>query len=78
MTKLSQVVLAVHAGDWALAFRIAAKFPQLGPEKAAIVRAHEVLVHPEFYREMGKDIDAIIMEGKAAIYAKYGKALSKS
>lgn len=73
-TKLSKVVAAVRAGDWPLAFRIAAKFPDLGAERAAIVRAHEALVRPEFYKELGLDIEAVILEGKAAIYARYANA----
>lgn len=71
-TKLSQVKEAVSAGDWNLALRIAAKFPQLGEHKKAIVTAHECLVHPGFYKQLGKDEAALIEAGKAALCERYG------
>jgi hypothetical protein len=75
MTKLAALVAAVHAHDWPTAFRIAARFPRLGPERVAIVRAHEACVRPDFYREVGKDPELLIAEGKAAIFSKYEKEL---
>jgi len=70
-TKLSQLQAAAAAGDWPLALRIAARFPQLGEHKAAITRAHEAHANARFYRQLGKDPDALIAEGIAALKARY-------
>lgn len=71
-TKLSQIRAAVAANDWRKALAIAARFPQLGQHKAAIVTAHECLAHPGFYRQLGKDEAALIDAGKAALRERYG------
>ena len=71
-TKISQIRAAVAANDWRTALSIAAKFPQLGEHKKAIVTAHECLVHPGFYRQLGKDEAALIEAGKAAMCERYG------
>lgn len=71
-TKISEVRAAVAANDWRKALSIAAKFPQLGEHKKAIVTAHECLVHPGFYRQLGKDEAALIEAGKAAMCERYG------
>lgn len=70
-TKLDQVKQAAAANDWALALRIAAKFPQLGEHKRAIVTGHEALVHPEFYRQLRKDPAALVEAGKEALRQRY-------
>lgn len=71
-TKISEVRAAVAANDWRKALSIAAKFPQLGEHKKAIVTAHECLAHPGFYRQLGKDEAALIEAGKAAMCERYG------
>lgn len=53
------------------AIRFAGKFPILGSEKRAITRAREALIRPEFFREMGRDVEAIIQEGREAILRRY-------
>lgn len=70
-TKLSKLKAAACSGDWAGALRIAAKFPQLGEHKAAIVRAHECIVNPAFYRQLGRDPDACVSAGIAALRSRY-------
>lgn len=70
-TKLSKLKAAAAAGDWAGALRIAARFPQLGADKAAIVRAHECIVNPGFYRQLGRDPALAIEAGIAALKARY-------
>lgn len=77
-TKLSQVAAAAAAGDWQRAFSIAAKFPRLGEEKRDIVRAHEALLRPQFYRELGQDPEAIIEHGKIVMLKKYQKAIAEA
>ena len=71
-TKLSKLKAAAAIGDWAGALRIAAKFPQLGEHKAEIVRAHECLVNPQFYRQLGRDPEACVAAGIAALRLRYG------
>ena len=75
-TKLATLVAAVHAGDWAGAFAIANRFSDLGEHDAAITRAHEARVRPGFFQEIGRDLELIETEGRAAIYARYGKYLA--
>ena len=72
-TKLSQLEAAMRVGDWALALRIAARFPALGEHAAAIKLGHEAYTNPRFYRQLGKDIEALKQEGKLALIARYGK-----
>jgi len=59
-------------GDWRMALRLAASFGQLGAHKAAIKRAHEAYTNGDFYRQIGKDPDALIAEGIAALKDRYG------
>ena len=74
-TKLSKLVAAIHADDWPRALSIAAKFGRLGGEKAAIPRAHDAHLRPDFYRQLGKNPCALVDEGKAALRRRYGKHL---
>jgi len=71
-TKLSKLKDAATRGDWATALRIAAKFPQLGEHAAAIKRAHEAGHSPAFYRQLGRDPDALVAAGIAALRDRYG------
>ncbi|MEY4952827.1 MAG: hypothetical protein RL299_1251 [Pseudomonadota bacterium] len=71
-TKISQLKSAAAKGDWTTALRIAAHFPQLGDHGARIVRAHEAGHNPRFYRQLGKDPDALILDGVAALKERYG------
>ena len=57
--------------SWSQALSLAAKFPRLGNEKAAIVRAHECVVNPSFYRQLGVDTDQAIQAGIAALKDRY-------
>jgi hypothetical protein len=71
-TKLSKLKAAAAAGDWGKALRIAAKFPELGEHHAAIKRAHEASHSAAFYRQIGRDPQACIDAGVAALRARYG------
>jgi hypothetical protein len=72
-TKLSKLLAAMAADDWRKALSIASKFPQLGNEKETITRAHNALLRPEFYRQIGADPDGLVNEGKAALRRRYWK-----
>ena len=56
---------------WKEALSLAAKFPRLGCDKAVIVRAHECIVNPSFYRQLGVDTEQAIQAGIAALNARY-------
>jgi hypothetical protein len=73
-TKLAKLQRAMAAGDWPLALRIAARFPRLGAHERAIRTAHEAIAHPRFYRSLGRDPEALIAAGRAALEARYGAA----
>jgi hypothetical protein len=70
-TKLARLKDAAARGDWAQALRIAAKFPELGEHAAAIKRAHEANHSPEFYRQLGRDPEACVAAGIAALCERY-------
>jgi len=56
---------AYRRGDIKTALRIAKTF-RIGltkEERSALVRAYECLVHPGFYRAIGKDVEAEIRAG---------------
>jgi len=58
-------------GEWAKALSLAAKFPQLGDHKDAIVRGHEACVRPDFYRQINRDPDILVKIGIAALTDRY-------
>ena len=70
-TKLSVLRNLMNAGDWRGAMKLAASFPRLGDEKAAITRAWEAFTRPDFCRQLRKDPDALIAEGRAALMRRY-------
>lgn len=72
MTKLAKIKQALLAGDQVAALRIAAKFPDLGEHREAITRAWASLQSPQFYREIGRDPEALFTAGVAAIRQRYG------
>ncbi len=71
MKKIDQLIIFVNAGQWDKAFSLAAKFPRLGQHKRAIIGAHEATAHPDFYRQINKDVVGMVEEGKTAIYDRY-------
>jgi len=70
--KIEQLRAFMSAGDWRSAIKLAASFPQLGEEKAAISRAWEAIARPEFQRAIGKDPDALISAGVESLRRRYG------
>jgi len=74
--KIDVLLAHMRSGDWQRALSLAASFPRLGEEKAAIVRAHEVLAHPGFYAQLGHDEDRILREGIAALRSRYASRLT--
>ncbi len=70
-SKLSRLRAAAGAGDWYTALQIAARFPALGPQRGAILSAWGALQNPGMYRQLGKDCDALVAAGRAALAEKY-------
>ncbi len=71
MTKLEQLKHQMNKGNWRKALSIAAKFPRLGDDKDTIALAHEAYEHPQFYKQLGHDIDALISNGIDALIKRY-------
>lgn len=69
-TKLSFVTDAMKAGDWPLALRLAARFPDLGEHRAAITRAHGCITNPRFFSQVC-DCALAIEAGKQALIDRY-------
>lgn len=69
--KIETLRALMASGDWPGAIRFAAKFPQLGSARDDILRAKDALNNPGFYRQLGRDPDALVSEGKAALCRSY-------
>ena len=70
-TKIAKLREAAAAGRWIEALRMAARFPRLGDERTAILRAWNAHLRPEFYRQLRQDPEAVVAAGIAALRAKY-------
>lgn len=70
-TKLSKLRGFYAVGDMHGALRIAAKFPDLGAERNAILTAWGAIQNPGMYRQLGKAPDALVEAGVAALRARY-------
>lgn len=71
-TKLSKVKNLYMAGDFRGALRLAAKFGDLGAHRKAILEAHESYHSAAFYKQLGRDIDALQIAGRNALAERYG------
>ena len=71
MTKLEQIKMAYQAGNFEQAIRIAAKFPDLGAQRNAILDAHLAITNPRWMLGLGKDIEQSINAGIQALALRY-------
>lgn len=71
-TKLSMLIGRWEAGDRLGALRIAAKFHDLGDHQEQITRGWAAHTHPDFYRSLGDDPDALVQAGYTALAERYG------
>ena len=75
MVKKTQIVKSlVRQGQYKEALRIAKGF-RLGitrEQSEAMVRAYECMVHPEFYRSIGKNIQECIDGGVSVLCQVFG------
>lgn len=70
-TKLDQLKKHVAHGDMRAAILLAAKFQQLGDARNAILSAREAYLRPEFQKQLGRDPQALIDAGVAALRGRY-------
>lgn len=72
--KTDLVKQAVMAGDYKKALRIAKDFNLniTSDQKNKMALAYECMVHPDFYKQLGKDIGQSIKDGKDVVIALYG------
>ena len=71
VTKTQRLRDLIADGDWPRALFLANTFRRLGPWRDTIRLAHECRVHPRFYRALGRDPDAQVAAGIAALKALY-------
>ncbi len=69
--KIDTLRSHMDAEDWPAAIKLAAKFPRLGEHKAVITRAKDALLRPAFFRQIGKDPEALVELGRQALIARY-------
>jgi hypothetical protein len=74
VTKTQQLRDLIRDGDWPRALSLANTFRHLGPYRDTIRLAHECRVHPRFYRGLGRDPEAQVMAGIAALRTLYPPA----
>jgi len=72
-TKLYKLITLMTQNKWTEAIHFAAKFHQLGDHKSAIKRAHEIILHPDIYLEMGYNPENIFEAGIKALKERYAK-----
>ena len=71
-TKLSKLKAFAASGDWVAAIRVAARFPQLGAQRGAILDAHLAITNPRFCLAIKKQPDTLVAAGIAALRVRYG------
>jgi hypothetical protein len=69
--KIDLLRAHMAAGEWRAALHLAARFPRLGEHKVRITRAWDALANPRIYREMGRNVDALVADGIAALKERY-------
>lgn len=75
--KVDALVALMRAEKWPQALALAAKWPRLGVEKDAIRTAASAALSPDFYRQIHRDPEALIAEGKAALLRRYAEYLGE-
>ena len=67
LTKTQQLLGHMRTGRWDRALSLAKTFRRLGHHRDTIRLAHECRVWPEFYRSLGRDPEAAVAAGIAAL-----------
>ena len=71
LSSLERVKSAFYAGNHREAIKIAAGFPHLGEQRDRIQTAWSALRNPDFYREIGVDVDAAVASAVSAIRERW-------
>jgi hypothetical protein len=70
-SKISILRDLMARAEWIDALRLAARFPSLGAEKEPITRAWAAHSNPGFYRQIGRDPEAVVAAGVEALKRRY-------
>ena len=70
-TQLSKLKVFMAEGDHKAALRLASKWSRLGDHKERITQGWAALSNPDFYRQIGKDPEALVASGISAIRERY-------
>jgi len=73
--KIDVLAAMMRNGEWDKAIKFAAKFPRLEKHRDVILSASSALLSPDFYRSIGKDPDATVAAGVAALKERYSRYL---
>ena len=71
ITKTQLLIGYMRAGNWPRALSLASTFRMVGKHRAAIHRAHAARLNPAFYRAIGRDPEAAVAAGIAALQQLY-------
>lgn len=71
MSAIEKLRKLMAAGEHRQALKLAAGWPRLGEHKAEIERGWAALCNPDFYREIGKDPEALVAAAVAALRERY-------
>lgn len=69
MSKSELVREYIKNGEWKKALKEAKDF-RIGvtkEQRSVLSRAYECIVHPDFYKQLGKDVNACIEYGKTTL-----------
>lgn len=72
ISKTDQLTAAWLAGDKIGALRIASRFFDRSPETQTFKRGWDAHSNPGFYRQLGRDPDALTNAALAALAVKFG------
>jgi len=75
-TQLSILLDHMQAGRWQEALKMAARWHDLGGHKTVIERGATAIEHPEFYKQLGQDPDALVAAGIDALKHRYSAGLA--
>lgn len=70
-SKVGQIREAWMRGDRIAALRVAAKFHDRSAETVAFKRGFDAMNHAAFYRQLGRDPDALVAEALNLLAAKF-------
>ncbi len=73
--KIDILVDFIKSKNWEKALSLASSFPRLGSHKKVITRAHEMIVNPKFYIQLGYNEKETILKGVDALKERYSKYL---